>query len=110
MVGEMLFNFPWYLAIIPFFLFGLFLRVIYRRLVLNRPTLVSVALYATLMTWSAQFLLSSLGKSIFEMAIWIVPLLLVGTLAKVQGVPATASAETSAPADAKIPGWGNHRI
>ena len=105
MPGEMLFNFPWYLAIFPFILYGLFLRIMYERLILADPTLTSVALYSTLMTWTAQFLLSAVGKSIFEMMIWIAPLILAGLLAGAARRP-----NRNPPVGADSGAWGDQTI
>lgn len=75
MLGEFIFNFHWAFAMVGFLFFGIFLRIVYYRLIQKNPSLSSVCAYVVLLTWSAQFILSSIGQSIFEMAIWLVPIL-----------------------------------
>jgi hypothetical protein len=81
MVGEMLFNFPWFLAIFPMFVYGWVARVSYDRNILRRPTLASVSMHVVIMTWLMMFVLSSVGQSIFEMTVWLLPIALVGLFA-----------------------------
>ena len=73
LVGEFLVNFPWYLAFLACSLYGILLRVIYNRLILGRPDAGSIALYAILMLYINNMIITALGQNIFEIMVLVIP-------------------------------------
>lgn len=84
-VGEMIFNFPWPIAILLFVPYGIALRWMYAHLIVNRGDFVAVALYAILLLQAANIVLQSFGHVVFEMMIVLLPILMVQLVARRRG-------------------------
>ena len=80
-VGEMIVNFPWFLALPMFLLYGAVLRWSYTALIIRRGDFISVTIYCALLLQLANMLLQSLGHVIFELTLVVVPLFLIRRLA-----------------------------
>ena len=100
LVGELLVNFPWYLALVACSLYGLVLRVIYNRLILGRPDAGSIALYSILMLYINSMIVTALGQNIFEIVVLVIPtaaIVFVSRWMSSTGGRAAAPAALSAP-------------
>jgi hypothetical protein len=70
--GEFLWNFPFYIAIFLFPLYGIALRAVYSRLILRNADPSSVALYTILMLALVNMIHASCGQNLFEMlVVWL---------------------------------------
>lgn len=75
--GELLWNFPAFLALFGFLAYGIALRATYNRLVLNHADPCSLALYAVLLLALANMTFASVGQNLFELLVLTVPLYLI---------------------------------
>lgn len=84
-LGEMIVNFPWFIAIFAFLPFGMFLRAIYNGLIVKRGDFLAVALYAALLLQAANMILQSFGHVIFELFLVTMPFFIVRFVARRSG-------------------------
>lgn len=81
-VGEMRWNFPWYVCTLPFLLYGVLMRVIYQRLLVQNGDFTSVAIYAVLGLYVAEMSFQTFAQNLFELANVAVPAILVSKLSR----------------------------
>jgi hypothetical protein len=82
LLGELLANFPWYLALFAAAGFGLFLRFLYSTLVVNRRSFVALAAYAAIIFRVVDMVIVGVGQLIFQILVVLLPILLVLPLAR----------------------------
>ena len=87
LAGEFLANFPWFVTPPAFILFGLLLRVLYVRLIRQGNTLISVCAYAIMLFPILSMLITGVSLVLFEIAVVVVPVLLVRPLWKSSRAP-----------------------
>lgn len=78
--GEFLWNFPFYVALFFFVVYGISLRLIYQQLVLFRSDPSSIALYAVLILALTNMIFGSFGQYVFELLVLTVPLYLTAKI------------------------------
>ncbi|MHA7837077.1 MAG: hypothetical protein ACX98W_06425 [bacterium] len=83
-VGEMLVNFPWYLAPLLFLLYGVVLRFAYLSLIVRRGDVISISVYSVILIWMSNAVLQSIGHIIFEMMVLILPMVAVAVFSRRQ--------------------------
>ena len=98
--GEFLWNFPFYIALFFFLLYGIALRSIYQTLVLWNSDPASIALYAVLLLALSNMIFGSFGQYVFEFLVLTVPLYLTAKIGQLGGRPA---AITPSP-------WADNRV
>ncbi len=88
LAGELLANFPWFLALPAFTLFGLMLRLLYVGLVRRgEGALVYNCLYALLLFPVLSMMIVGVGLIIFEIVVVVAPLILARPLVRVARRP-----------------------
>lgn len=110
LIGEFLWNFPWYLALVPCLLYGMLLRQFYNRLILANPDLGSIALYTVLMFYFNNMVHSAMAQFLFEIFVLTLPVFVVALisrkalpLARFEGVAASAVPAATPPASRPEP-------
>ena len=78
LLGEMLVNFPWPIACVLFVPYGIAIRWLYGRLVVDRGDFLSVAVYAVVLLQVTNTILQSLSLVVLETLIGVVPLVFIG--------------------------------
>jgi hypothetical protein len=70
--GEFLYNFPFYIALLLFPLYGIALRTVYSRLIVRNADPTSVGIYAILIFALANMIIASCGLNVFEiLVVWL---------------------------------------
>jgi hypothetical protein len=81
-VGEMRANFPAWLCFFPYLLYGLAMRLVYQRLILQRADFISVAIYAILLFHICNMVIGTFAQDFFELLVVVVPLFVCRALAR----------------------------
>lgn len=81
-VGEMRWNFPWYICMFPYLLYGISLRAIYQRLIVRNGDFASVAIYAILGLYVAEMIIGTFAQNLFELLDVVLPAILISALAR----------------------------
>jgi hypothetical protein len=107
-VGEMRANFPAIFCLLPFLLYGVLLRSIYQRLIMQNADFLSVAAYAVLTFHFCNMAFGTIGQSLFEIAVVFAPILLIRAVARrrVRRVAQGGIADAASPAPSQTPGLG----
>ncbi len=80
LLGEILVNFPWYVAPLPLFLYGSMVRWVYQRLVASRRDPVSLAIYSVIVFRIIDMVIVGIGQLLFPIAVLGTPLLVLRPL------------------------------
>ena len=81
-VGEMRANFPALLCFFPYLLYGIAMRLVYQRLILQRADFVSVAAYAILLFHVCNMVIGTFAQDFFEIMVVVAPVFLCRALAR----------------------------
>ena len=81
-VGEMRANFPFLVCFFPFLLFGMLLRYVYQRLILEGADFLAVAAYVLLGFHLSNTTINAFGQNSFEMLVVALPVLIVRKVAR----------------------------
>jgi hypothetical protein len=73
LLGEMLANFPWYLAFSGFLVYGFVLRMLYVRLVVEQPGYLHLAIYSIVLFPILSMFIVGVSTVIFELLVVIFP-------------------------------------
>jgi hypothetical protein len=76
MLGEMRANFPTPMAILFFLIYGISMRLIYNRFIVNRGDPAAVALYAILGLYFVNMIEGTFGQNLFELLVVSAPVVL----------------------------------
>jgi hypothetical protein len=77
LVGEMLANFPWYLALLAFLIYGVALRTLYNRLVVAKGDVIATALYAVVLFRVINMVVVGVGQLLFGILVVALPILVL---------------------------------
>lgn len=81
-VGEMRWNFPWFVCTLPFLLYGIGMRAIYQRLLVRNGDFASVAIYSVLGLYVAEMSFQTFAQNLFELGNVVIPAILVSKLCR----------------------------
>jgi hypothetical protein len=91
-VGEMRANFPWWLCVVPYMLYGVLLRVIYTSLIVRRGDALAVAGYALLGLAFSNMVIGTFAQNLFEHMVVFLPVLAIRFLCLSPRPPGTSRA------------------
>lgn len=75
-VGEMRANFPSLLCFFPYLLYGLLMRFVYERLIIQNAHFLSIAAYGILLFHLCNMTIGTFGQAFFEVTVVVTPVLL----------------------------------
>lgn len=81
-VGEMRANFPSILCFFPYLVYGLALRFVYQRLIIQSADFLSIAAYAILTFHLCNMVIGTFAQSFFEIMVILTPILVTRAVAR----------------------------